>query len=74
MSSLTSTKSSSSAARRSALVCGDDHAAQLLEGRIRALAVEHVLGAEQADALGTEGARTGRILGGVGVGADAQAA
>src|SRR6266542_594366 len=45
--------------RRAALLlgAGDDHAAELLQRLLRSLAVEHVLGAEEADAFRSEASR-----------------
>ena len=48
---------------------GQDH---LAHGDDAVAAEEHVLGAAQADALGAEGDRVGRLVGLVGVGADEQ--
>ena len=53
------------------LVVGEDHP---LHDRDAALAEEHVLGAAQADAAGAEGVRELRLVGQVGVGADAEPA
>ena len=47
---------------------GQDHLAHLLD-----VVEEHVLGAAQADALGAEGDRLRRLVGLVGIGADARA-
>ncbi len=49
-----------------------DHLAEQEQRLVAALAVEHVLGAEQADALGPERERLGGVLGRVGVGSDAE--
>ena len=49
----------------------EDHLAEG-EERLLVAAVEHVLGAEEADALGAERAGLGGVFGGVGIGADAE--
>ena len=74
MSAFTNGNSSSRAVRRSASVLDTIILRSLNSGCSRALAVEHVLDAEEADALGAELARPVRVLGRVGVGADLQAA
>ena len=53
------------------LVVGEDH---LLHDRDAPFAEEHVLGAAQADAARAEGVRELRLIGQVGVGADAEPA
>ena len=48
----------------------EDHLAEVEEGLIRALTVEHVLRPEQSDPFGTEHSRHPGVLGRVGVGSD----